>query len=289
MQQQLTRAEIVALGSGMDPTVREGSSSIFDAEQRRLGSNHPATAADLAYGPDERHRLDIYAPYSTERGIPVCIWVHGGGFRIGSKGGADDWHNAHVGRALAKAGFLGVVINYRLAPTHVWPSGSEDLAAVVEWVKSNIHEWGGDPERIVLAGHSAGAAHVAGFLKLRPDHADAVRGAVLLSGVYGVTPIDDERDMSYFGGDKALHPDMVPIGAVVDTRLPLLVVFAEFDSPRFQFETIELLRRRLDTHGKLPRSHIVSGHNHFSMCFHIGTSDTRLTDEIVSFIRDVCA
>ncbi|MFD2779896.1 alpha/beta hydrolase [Novosphingobium pokkalii] len=96
----------------------------------------------------------------------------------------------------AQAGLIGAVINYRLAPDHTWPAGSEDVLAALDWLVAHVADHGGDPQRIVLMGTSAGAVHVAGAIRLRPDL--AVRGAVLLSGLYGHTPLD-ERDMAYYG------------------------------------------------------------------------------------------
>jgi len=61
-------------------------------------------------------------------------------------------------------GLLGVTINYRLAPEYQWPSGIEDLTLVVAWLKSHVAEYGGDPNKIFLWGHSAGAAHVADYV-----------------------------------------------------------------------------------------------------------------------------
>ena len=157
----------------------------------------------------------------------------------------------------------------------------------VDWLRANVAEPGGDPERIVVAGTSAGAAHVAGYLKHRPDHASEVRGAVFLSGVYGVTPMDDRRDLSYYGEDETRHAAMVPLDAVATTDLPLLVCCAQFDPPRFQTEFLGLLKRRLEKHGELPRAYVGSGHNHFSMPYHLGSSDKRLADEFEWFVREV--
>ena len=138
----------------------------------------------------------------------------------------------------------------------------------------------------MVAGTSAGAAHVAGYLKHRPGHSNEVRGAVFLSGVYGVTPMDDRRDRSYFSDDETRHPQMVPLDAVVVTDLPLLVCCAQFDPPRFQAEFIGLLSRRLEQNGQLPRTYVGSGHNHFSMAYHLGSSDRRLADEIEWFVQE---
>jgi acetyl esterase/lipase len=69
-----------------------------------------------------------------------------------------------VGLWAVDHGLIGVTINYRLAPQYPWPSGVEDLTQVVAWLKDHIAEYGGDPARIFLWGHSAGAAHVADYL-----------------------------------------------------------------------------------------------------------------------------
>lgn len=281
------RHAIAAMGTGLGPDVLTQCRALFDTEQSAFQAAVPVTQGDIAYGPHERHRLDIYAPLDATGPAPVLMFVHGGGFLKGDKGssggGADAWPNANVGRMAAHAGFVGVVINYRLAPDHMWPAGAEDVAAVVAWLKVHVAQHGGDPDRIVLAGTSAGAVHVAGYLKLAGD-AD-ICGAVLLSGLYGYTPLD-ERDMLYYG-DTALYPERMPMEAVAATNLPLFVACAEFDPPRFQAEFLGLMQDRLARHGATPRATMMTGHNHYTMPMHLGTADKRLADEICAFVRDI--
>ena len=81
-------------------------------------------------------------------------------------------------------------MNYRLAPEFTWPSGGDDVSSVVNWVKDNIAEYGGDPSQIILIGTSAGAVHVSTFHQFNPQET-AVKALVLLSGLYGVTPLDE--------------------------------------------------------------------------------------------------
>ncbi len=176
-------------------------------------------------------------------------------------------------------------MNYRLAPDHGWPSGGEDVGAAVDWLRANVGAHGGDPGRIVLVGTSAGAVHVATYLQLRPADRD-VRAAVLLSGLYGVTGLE-ERDTLYFG-EPIQHAERMPLEAVTATEIPLLVACAEFDPPRFQAEFLGILKQRLERHGAMPRAYVASGHNHYSMAMHLGGSDARLADEIVSFARERC-
>jgi acetyl esterase/lipase len=278
----MTRAAIAAMGTTLGPDVLEACRALFDAEQRALAAARSASATDIAYGPHERHRLDLYRP-DGDGHAPILLFVHGGGFLKGDKGGNDAWPNANVGRFAAEAGCLGVVINYRLAPDYEWPAGAEDVAAAVGWLKDHARDHGGDPARIVLMGTSAGAVHVAGYLKLAGD--SDVLAAILLSGLYGYTPLD-ERDTLYYG-DPSLYPDRMPMAAVAGTALPLLVACAHYDPPRFQAEFLGLMQNRLARHGAMPRATILSGHNHYSLPMHLGTADRRLADEIRDFLRDV--
>lgn len=164
-----TRAAIAAMGTTLTPDMLGAVRGLFDASQQALARRMPVHAADCAYGSHERHRLDIYTAPDAQH-APVLVFVHGGGFLRGDKGNdaADGWPNAAVGRMAAEAGMVGVVINYRLAPDHTWPAGSEDVLAALDWLVGNVAQHGGDPNRIVLMGTSAGAVHVAGAIRLRP-------------------------------------------------------------------------------------------------------------------------
>jgi len=274
---------IAAMGTGLGPDVLIQCKALFDAEQTALVQAVPVLARDLAYGPDTRNRLDLYGtPDGTPK--PVVMFVHGGGFVQGDKGDTG-WANAAVGRMAAQRGWIGAVINYRLAPDHGWPAGSQDVAAAIAFLRENVAQYGGDPARIVVIGTSAGAIHISGYLRLVPDHATQIQGAVLLSGLYGYTPID-ARDERYYGA-AATYPDKAPLEAVATTRLPLLVASAQFDPDRFQAEFIGLCNDRRARHGTMPRAVIMTGHNHYTMAMHLGTSDTRLADEIAAFIEDL--
>ncbi len=279
-------AAIAAMGTTLGPDVLVACKALFDAEQRALADAVPALAVDCAYGPHERHRLDLYGtPGDAPK--PVLVFVHGGGFVLGNKGGpGEDWANAAVGRMAARAGLIGAVINYRLAPDHRFPAGAEDVGATLAWLRANVGAHGGDPDRIVVIGTSAGAVHIAGWLALVAQgrgSTEGVRGAVLLSGLYGYTPLDPKDERYYAPSDAS----QMPRAAVVETALPLFAAGAQFDPPRFQAEFLGLMHERLDRHGAMPRGHIASGHNHYSMAMHLGTSDRRLETEILGFIADI--
>lgn len=270
------------IGTTLGADVLEACRELFEVEQQALAAAVPVASADEAYGPHERHRLDLYGTPSEP--VPIVMFVHGGGFRLGDKA-ADGWQNAAVGRWAAQQGWLGAVMNYRLAPDHGWPAGGEDVLAALDWLASNAPRFGGDPERIVLMGTSAGAVHVATALQLRPDL--AVRGCVLLSGLYGYAPFE-ERDAIYYGSG-AQFAERMAMHAVGSTTLPLFVACAELDPQRFQTEWAGLVMDRLGRHGKLPHCYYASGHNHYSLAMHIGTSDRRVSGEIAAFVTNCCS
>jgi arylformamidase len=282
------RAAIARLGCVLGPAVLAECTEMFRAAQERLAVDCPRAAADVPYGDHERQRLDVYLPQQRSSGqLPVLVWVHGGGFVRGEKYSPTNPFNAHVGRWAARNGFMGVVVNYRLAPQAQWPSGGEDVAAVIAWLERAAVGFGGDAQRIVLAGTSAGAAHIGTYLQFHAA-APRVRGAVLLSGLYGATPLSDQ-DLPYYGRDAAQDEARVSLAALAAGAVPLFVACAELDPPRFQAETLALLQQALQQRGKLPRTHVASGHNHYTMAMHLGTADARLSDEILSFATECIA
>lgn len=248
------------------------------------------------YGAHERHVLDIYEPATPAAAPrPVLVCVHGGGFIRGDKAA-----KANAGFCFARQGFVTVAPNYRLAPESRWPSGPEDVAAVVRWLAQHAGRFSGDPRRIVLMGESAGAAHVAAAVLLRRygvDAAAGVRGAILASGPYharlerlarapfGVdTP--DPRNDAYFGTDDQAALTDASIVEQVDAKpLPLLISYAERDLLQMQVQAGELFARLTTQHGFQPELLCVRDHNHFSQTVALNTGDDSLAGPVADFVR----
>ncbi len=141
----------VQAGSADHPAPASGVATPVSSE----GTPRPAAAAP---GPGPGPGGGARAPR------PVLVFVHGGGFSRGAKHTAGSPFYDNIGLWAVDHGLVGVTINYRLAPQYQWPAGIEDLTSVVSWLKSHVAEYGGDPDKIFLWGHSAGAAHVADYV-----------------------------------------------------------------------------------------------------------------------------
>lgn len=170
---------------------------LFDTLVPKDGGVVKAGAA-IAYGPAPRQRLDVYAPRHGAGGRrPVVVFFYGGSWNSGTRTGY-----AFVGRALAAQGFVTIVPDYRLVPAIRYPTFVEDGAAAIRWAVAHAGGFGGDPTRIVVMGHSAGA-YIAAMLAvdgrwLGPDRS-AVKGFVGLAGPYDFAPFDVDASRAAFG------------------------------------------------------------------------------------------
>ncbi len=157
---------------------------------------------DVAYGEASRHKLDIYVPEEATFGADVAVFLYGGRWEYGSK--AD---YLFVGQALASRGIVAVILDYRLYPSVRFPGFIEDGAKAVSWVRRHIADHGGDPDRIFLVGHSAGA-HIAAMLSMEPKFlaaedvsVESIEGLVGLAGPYDFLPIEDPVVKEVFAVD----------------------------------------------------------------------------------------
>ena len=194
----------------------------------------------LAYGPESRQELDLYvpeAPASEPRA--VVVFIHGGSWATGSKN-----QYRFVGSSLAEQGFIAVLPNYRLSPAVTFPAFVEDAAQAVAWTLQNIERYGGDPRRVFVMGHSAGA-HIALLLVLDQHYladagvsADALRGAIGLSGPYDFK-INTDRLRTVFG--SAPDPRQTqPIRFVRGDAPPLLLIHGTADKVCWSEHSIRL-------------------------------------------------
>lgn len=183
-------------------------------------------ARDMAFGDDPRQRLDLYAPRKPGK-HPIIAFFYGGAWDSGHRQGY-----AFAARALAAKGFVVAVPDYRLVPQVHYPAFVEDGAAAVRWVRAHAAAFGGDADRIILAGHSAGA-YIAAALALDPawlgEDRSAVRGLIGLAGPYDFLPLDDVASIAAFGDWPDL-PATQPVNHAGPGAPPALLLHGEPDT-----------------------------------------------------------
>jgi triacylglycerol lipase len=281
---------IRALGDEITPHTIGATIALCLPLHEGVDNSGVATIRDLAYGPHERHRLDVFAPRRPGNvARPVLLFVHGGGFVAGDKSTPGSPFYDNVGQWATHNGMLGVTMTYRLAPEHRWPSGSEDVARAVQWLREHVGDHGGDPEQIFVMGHSAGAVHTAGYIA-REHSAGSTdwrpAGAVLVSGLYDTRSMEKNSFFkAYFGDDMEGASSVSFLAALARTSVPLMAVLAEYDPRDFQRQAIELNATYVSQHQHWPRFLQLPGHNHLSHVFGLNAPGDRLGPHIRAFVR----
>lgn len=176
----------------------------------------------VSYGKDPKQSLNVYRPDAEAKSqpVPVMVWVHGGGWRNGDK---DNRAGINLCQTWAKAGFVVVGLDYRLTPAVVHPAHIEDVAAGIAWVHGNIAKYGGDPQRVFLLGHSAGA-HLVALVATAPSYLKAhdLTPKSALAGVMAIdtasydltatrTPLVKKMIADAFGDDAKTLKDASPL------------------------------------------------------------------------------
>jgi acetyl esterase/lipase len=239
-----------------------------------------------------KHRLDIWVPAGGP-GLPVVVFIHGGAWRFGDRDTRFDTYQK-LGRKLAARGILTVVPSYRLAPEHQYPAFVQDAARAVKWVQENIAGYGGDPRRLVLMGHSAGA-HIAALLAadprwLKEAGADPARisGVIGISGPYDI--VATEKRMSgmirdAFGDDPATWSD-ASVGTHVrqPPRPRFLLAVASRDPESLHRQALALLEAIRKAGGRV-RLFEAKNRNHFSVMIRLGEVGDPLGDAVEAFAK----
>jgi acetyl esterase/lipase len=183
----------------------------------------------LAYGPDPRQKLDVYVPQGLKGPAPVLLFFYGGAWSSGNRG---DYRA--FGQAFASEGIVTVVADYRLYPQVKYPAFVQDAAKALAYVHAHASTYGGDPNRIFVAGHSAGGFNAV-MLGAEPKFIEAeggklgwMRGVIGIAGPYDFLPLTEADYIDMFHG--ANNADAMPINHVTGPRPPMLLVAGTADS-----------------------------------------------------------
>jgi acetyl esterase/lipase len=238
---------------------------------------------DMAYGPDPRHKLDIYMPRENNRPLPVVVFVHGGSWQEGNKN-----PYGFVGRALAAQGFMTMVINYRLHPKTPYPAFVDDVDLALRWAKANAASLGGDPERLFAMGHSAGAYNVA-MAALDERHAQGrpkLAGVVTLAGPFDFLPLDSPVTIEVFSKVGDL-PFTQPVTYAFKAAPPFLILHGSADKTVFPRNAVALDKALRDA-GASSTLKMYEGVSHVGILLALSTwqrSSAPVLDDAVAFIR----
>jgi acetyl esterase/lipase len=218
---------------------------------------------DLRYGPKPHQAMDVYRPRHT-RGAPLVMFFYGGSWQRGSR----DLY-PFLGASLAAQGMITVVPDYAIFPPARFPEFLQDAARAVAFARAHAREWGADPERLVLMGHSAGA-HIAAMLTfdrqwLAAEELDArrdVAALVGLAGPYDFLPIRSRILQRIFGGPD--RHETQPIAFVTGREAPSLLIAARRDTLVDPGNT-ERLAAKIRERGGRVEERLYGRVNHFTL------------------------
>lgn len=177
----------------------------------------------IAYGPGQRQRLDVYRAGGND--APIVVYLYGGTWKTGRRE-----IYGFLGRSLAKRGILTVVADYRLFPEVKFPAFPRDAGTIVAFVAEHARAWGGDPGKIFVMGHSAGA-HSAALLAFEGERygAPAIKGVIALAGPLTFNPLEHDSTREIFEGHEPID-EARPIKRVHGRAPPILLLHGKADT-----------------------------------------------------------
>lgn len=245
---------------------------------------------DVPFG-DHQLKLDVYSP-ADARNAPVVVFFYGGSWQSGKS--LEKSAYKFVGQALAEQGYVAIIADYRLYPAVKYPDFLDDCAQAVLWAHQHAAEYGADPSKLILMGHSAGAYNAA-MLALNPailKKSDAdrawIRGFIGLAGPYDFLPIIDPIVQTVFGA-REQWPLTQPIRYVDAHAPPMLLLAGEDDDIVYVKNTNNLAREIVNHHGQVTKV-IYPSMSHVKIVAQMSTwipGHQKLMSEINQFISNV--
>ena len=274
--QHALKNNAVAVLNGTDKLLNGGDGAIRQVAATR-------------FGPDPAQKLEMFVPQGAKGTLPIVVFIHGGSWATG-----DPADYRFIARTLCAQGYAVVLAGYRLYPQVRFPAMVEDGAAALRWVHDNAAKYRGDPARIALMGHSAGAYNVA-MLTLDPQWLKgvglddrAIRGTVALAGPFDFFPFDTDATINSFGAapDPALTQ---PITFARGDAPPMLLVTGDADT-RVKPRNSKALAQRLTQAGTPNAPVLLEGVTHEGIIMQFArpfSRDTRALDAVMPFLAKV--
>jgi len=234
-------------GFALQYAISRNGPAVLSAVNRLVGGSGDASVrATISTGEHPSQRLIVWGPDERDpnaKPLPVLLFVHGGSWNWGNP---VDY--GFVGQSFVPKGFIVILAGYRLHPDAVYPAMLEDTARAIAWTHEEIAQYGGDPDRITIAGHSAGAYNVVQtalerqWLGRHGMSADDIAGVVGLSGPYDFFPFDSDSTIASFGDANAPEATQ-PVNHARGDAPPMLLIHGEADDLVKVRNTRELAKR----------------------------------------------
>ncbi|WP_027167762.1 alpha/beta hydrolase [Mesorhizobium sp. WSM3224] len=222
---------------------------------------------DIAYGPDRAETLDLFFPPGKRESLPVHIFIHGGYWRMFSK---SDY--SYVADTVTSAGAIAVVVGYALMPAVRMAAIVNQVRRARQWASERIANFGGDPGQLTISGHSAGA-HLAAMLFNDSNQPSAIKGAMLLGGLYDLKPLQT----SFLADEIALTDEEVtsfsPIGHRFDSSVAVEIAVGGDETPPFHSQAAAFAEH-LERQGLAVSRSSLAGANHMSSIRDLGVPGT---------------
>jgi acetyl esterase/lipase len=256
----------------------------------------PRVERDVAYaGTDNaRQTLDLYAP-AEGKGHPIVFWIHGGGWQHGDKAEVDAKPQACVDR-----GYVFVSVNYRLVPDVTIDVMAGDVAKAFRWVHDNAAKFGGNPNAIIVTGHSAGA-QLAALVSIDERYLKAE--GLSLANIKGCVPVDgdtydvpmqiatvEQRRADIYRrkfGDEESQKNLSPVTHVARGKhIPPVLILHVADHPETKAQS-ERLVEALKTAGVPAKAFPCEGTEHVKLNADLGKPDDKPTKVMFEFIEEI--
>lgn len=259
----------------------EAERYVAETERRAAAVDWSAMHAfrDVGYGPDPHQRCDVFAPKeSTAARLPILFYIHGGGWTHGQRG----WMS-FMAPAITALPAVFVAPGYGLAPIHLHPSPILDCLRALSHVRTRAAEFGGDPDRLYLGGHSVGG-HIASMIALRPDlraryHLPdgAIRACIPVSGLLRVLAGDPTR-----AGDL---DEASPMHWTRNADMPFFVSWGENDYERIIEENRDFIACLRETDVDL-RAEPLAGLDHYTASLSHGDKGSAWCRAVADLIHE---
>jgi acetyl esterase/lipase len=266
-----------------------------DADALFRGNAQIKLVAATQYGPDAQQKLEMFVPAKpTTAGsapYPIVVFIHGGGWDSG-----DPHYYRFIARALVPHGYAVVLPGYRLFPNAKFPGMVEDGASALRWVHDHAAALGGDPSRVVMMGHSAGAYNAAmlvldkHWLAHEGLDANTLRGFIGLAGPYDFLPLDTDATRNSFG-DAADLPATQPIRFARADAPPMLLLTGDADKTVFPRNSVALARAMTEA-GRPMQADILPGLSHTRIIMQMArpfAGNHAVLDRVLPFLASVTA